>query len=185
MRHPRFGRSWPLLALLAGGCATHPPGDCPSFERAHAVTDYATHYDFSEFRSRWLAGDFKPSGTTPASAPLYHLEVEGETVTTCTQLWLRKRLYLQRANAVELVIEETREIYAANGRLIATRKEDLSAQLRTPGHYSTRVPLPIPAATPPGSYRIVTRLSYKTRAHAKPVTLAQASARFTVVTPRR
>jgi hypothetical protein len=106
----------------------------------------------------------------------------GET-TTCRHASIEKEIYIQRTAGVNLTLEEVREIHAESGALIATKTESVGGQLRRTGYYQAKVPFPLPAQTPPGKYRISTRLVLKTNGTA-PVVLTRASDYLTVLASR-
>jgi hypothetical protein len=174
----RYITPW-LAALLLSSCATMPPsGGCEHFESVRQSLRYDTHYRYSETDTRNAARAFKtkPNSEVPA-ARWYTLRVNRAQSAACDHLYLMKELYLHGADG-SVTLEEHREIYGANDRLIATKREDVTSQLKAAGFYSAATPLPIPPETPGGAYRVVSRLVAKSA--GKERTLATASVEFRV-----
>lgn len=172
------------LVLLAGGCASLLPGNCERFADDRKKTDYATRYRPSASRTEDASKQFRPLPRgTPAMAPLYRIGMSSKETHTCRHITLEKDLYLQRLPGNGIVLEEVREIYATGGGRIATRTENVTHQLARTGYYQAEVAFPIPEKTPPGTYRVVSRLLVRSRAHGTR-TLAQAESRFTVLARR-
>ena len=172
----------PVLILLAllGGCATVPPNDCDRFRQLRRTTDYDTTYVYSAADSREAARSFARSPRKASlTARWYTIRTNRPRIGGCDHLYLLKDLYLQRRDDAAVVLEEQREFYTADGQLIATKREDVSAQLTKTGYYTASVPLPIPEKAPPGQYRVVTRLITRGTNGAEQ-TLATASAEFRV-----
>lgn len=176
---PRGSAGALLGAALLGGCATVPVNDCERFERIRSRTDYDTRYAYSEADTRRAAESLTraPRKGGPVAA-WYTLRTNRAEIGTCDHLYLIKDLYLHGTGAATL--EEERRFYTAKGQLIATKREDVTRQLRRAGLYTASVPLPIPPNAPAGQYRVVTRLIVKTGDGAERV-LAEANAAFRVV----
>lgn len=122
-----------------------------------------TIYRSSDADTRLAAKNFTPLKTSEAIvARWYTLRGNRSVIRPCDYLYLTKDLYLLRQSNVSATLYEHREFYAADGRLIATKREDVTPQLRNTGFYTASVPLPIPKEAPAGSYRIVTKLTAKT-----------------------
>jgi hypothetical protein len=173
-------RSALLLAGIAllGGCATVPPESCEQFEQARGATRYDTVYRYSEADTQLAAKSFAPARRAElVAARWYTLRTNRAQIRGCDHLYLTKDLYLLRGDTA-LALHEQREFYTADGRLIATKREDVTNQLKSSGFYSASVPLPIPKEAPPGAYRIVTRLIAKFPEGDR--TLATTSAEFRV-----
>jgi hypothetical protein len=173
-----------FLMWLVQGCASLSPENCAVFEDERRSTNYATRYNFSQIESENAIKHFKPlpSGML-ATVRHYRLRVyPGETVT-CRHAAIEKEIYIQRAPGADLAIEEVREVHSENGALIATKTESMGGQLRKTGYYLARVPFPVPAQTPPGKYRISSRLVLKVKG-ANPVVLMRASDHLTVLARR-
>jgi len=167
-----------MLAVMTG-CATVHPDVCARFDAARASTSYDTEYRYSEADTRNAVWSFRPlKRKAPAEVRWYTLRISADAVARCEHLYLYKDLYIER-DSRSIQIEEQREFYTSSGKLIAVKKENLSAQLRRAGYYSASVPLPIPEAAPAGRYRVVTRIVLKD-AGRKDRTLAAASAEFRV-----
>ena len=177
----RFGRPCLLLlcvALLAG-CATVPPGSCEHFEQTRRASRYETTYRYSETDTRLAQKNFAPlrSGE-PITARWYTLRSNRAVIRGCDHLYLTKDLYLLRGTNGAGSLHEVREVFTSDGTSIATKREDVTAQLKASGFYSASVPLPIPKQAPPGAYRIVTKLIAKTNGSER--ALATASVDFRV-----
>jgi hypothetical protein len=172
------------LTLLTQGCASLSPGNCTAFEDERRRTNYTTRYSFAQAESDNAARHYKP---LPAGmlATVRHYRVRsypGETVT-CRHASIEKEIYIQRSPGANLTLEEVREIHAESGALIATKTENVGSQLRKTGYYQARVPFPLPAQTPPGKYRINSRLMLKVQG-SSPVELTRASDYLTVLASR-
>lgn len=174
------------LLLLVSGCASFPfmPGNCERFADDRKKTDYATRYKISASRTQDAVKQYPPLPRgSLAMSRHYRIGVSSKETHTCRHITLEKDLYLQRLPASGVVLEEVREIYAAGGARIATRTENLTAQLAKTGYYQAETAFPIPEKTPPGTYRVVSRLLVRTRAHGARQ-LAQAESQFTVLARR-
>lgn len=170
-----------ILALGLTGCATFNASDCARFDQMRRATQYDTVYKLSDEDTRTAVRSFKPLAKGEnITAQWYSLRTHAGDVRPCEHLFLFKELYLHRADGAG-VVQETREFYTADGRLIATKKEELNRQLRTSGYYVASVPLPIPEVAPEGSYRIVSKLWLKGKDGKRDTMLAEAVARFRVV----
>jgi len=169
-----------ILSLLLFGCATTVDrGVCGRFEQDRQALRYDTFYRYSEQDSRAAAANFKaPPNAKNHSVRWYTLRLNVTEIRPCEHLYLYKELYLQRGPAENVTFEETREFFTAAGKPIATKKENLTAQLKASGYYSAAVPLPIPESAPSGAYRVVSRLVLKTG--TREVTLSTATAEFRV-----
>lgn len=166
-------------AVALAGCATVDPGVCARFDTARASTSYDTSYRYSIEDTRNAERSFRrAAGSSPVTVRWYTLRLSAHEVGRCEHLYLYKDVFLERRSG-QIMIEEQREFYTAEGKLVATKKEDLTAQLERRGYYVASVPLPIPEAAPAGRYRIVTRLVWK-RPAGKDKVLATASAEFRV-----
>lgn len=182
--HQVSGVGLGCLLLLVQGCASLSPENCAAFEDERRRTNYVTRYNYSQSESENAVKHFKPlpSGML-ATVRHYRLRVyPGETVT-CRHATIEKEIYVQRAPGANLAIEEVREIHSESGALIATKSENVGGQLRGTGSYLARVPFPLPAQTPPGKYRISSRLVLKVKG-ADPVVLMRASDILTVIARR-
>jgi hypothetical protein len=167
---------------LLGGCATVPlPLEtCEQFERNRRSTNYETVYAYAEAESRRAATSFAraPRGEL-ATARWYTLRTNRDAIRTCDHLYLIKDLYLQRTADGSVTLHEQREFYTAKGDLIATKREDVTSQLKSTGFYTASVPLPIPQNAPAGRYRVVSRLIAMSPGK-KEQTLGTTSAEFGV-----
>ena len=174
------------LMLLAGGCASFPflPGNCERFADDRKKTDYSTRYKISTSRTEDSIKRYPPLPRGSfAMSRHYRIGVSSKETHTCRHITIEKDLYLQRLPGNGVVLEEVREIYTAGGGRIATRTENLTAQLAKTGYYQAETAFPIPEKTPPGTYRVVSRLLVRTRAHGTRQ-LAQAESQFTVLARR-
>ena len=169
-----------VLALMLGGCAGFSAPDCEDFKQVSKDTDYDTHYQFAEYETEGVH-QFYDSLPKPelAAARLYRISLSDERTSVCTNIHIRKDLYLERGSS-KAVLEQVREFYTEGGRLIATKRENVTAQLGRSGYFSATVPLPIPKAAPPGRYRIVSKLVVRAKPGAREYVLAQAAATFEV-----
>lgn len=175
-------RSFLLLAGIAAlnGCASVPPGSCAQFEQSRKAMRYDSVYRYSAADTRLAAKSFVPVGRPDTIAVRwYTLRTNRTDIRPCDHLYLTTDAYLLRNPGVRAVLTEHREFYTADGALIATKRDDVSDQLRASGFYSASVPLPIPEGAPAGSYRIVMRLVV-TLPEAAERTLATTSAEFRV-----
>ncbi len=169
-----------LLALL-GGCATVPQNDCDRFEQARRATVYDTVYVYSDAETRRAAARFaRAAAKAGIAVPWYTLRMSHARIRPCDHLYLVKDLYLQRIGDDAAGLEEHREFYTAEGKLIATKRETLTRQLRKAGFYTASVPLPIPSSAPPGAYRVVMRLVARAKNGTERI-VAQTSAEFRVL----
>lgn len=169
-----------LGSAMLGGCATARLENCEQFEYARRSNNYDTLYVYSDVETRHAAASFAPAArSAAATARWYTLRTNRETIRTCDHLYLIKDLYLQRPADAELVLHEQREFYTERGELIATKRENVTAQLKTGGFYTASVPLPIPQNAPAGRYKVVSRLIALTPGK-KEQTLGTASAQFRV-----
>jgi hypothetical protein len=170
-----------LLGLVLGGCAGLSDPDCEAFSRDAKEIDYETHYRFAEYETQGVHQyyDSLPKPDT-AAARLYKIELSDERTPICTHVYIRKDLYLDRGSSKALVLEQIREFYTESGRLIATKRENVTADLARSGYYIATVPLPIPKAAPPGTYRIISKLVVRSRTGAREQILSRATATFEV-----
>lgn len=171
-----------VFSVLGSGCANLFTPDCARFEEERKQTDYTPHYEHSPSKTRKLATEMKVlPNKSLAAAPLYKATPASASVRHCTHLTIERELYLQRSDkAGQLIVEETREVFTADGKRIATKTVNLSEQFSKPGYYATRERLPIPEATPAGKYRIVNRLTYRAGPKAKTVMLGRTALDFEV-----
>ncbi len=169
-----------VAASLLAGCTTLDRASvCEHFEHDRQTLHYETLYRYSESDSRTAAANFRARpGRDAVIVRWYTLRVNAPAVRPCEHLYLFKEIYLQRGPLANATLEETREFYTGAGQRIATKKENVTAQLKNTGYYTASVPLPIPESAPPGAYRVVTRLTLKTG--AREVTLSTATAEFRV-----
>lgn len=165
--------------MLVAGCATFDRGMCGRFEQDRRSLRYDTLYRYSDHDSRMAAINFKPR-SNPASVSVrwYTLRPNVSEIRPCEHLYLYKELYLQRGLTDGVLLEETREFYTAGGQQIATKKENVTGQLKENGYYSSAVPLPIPESAPAGGYRVVSKLVMKLG--GRETVLATATAEFRV-----
>ena len=170
------------ISLLASGCATIREETCEQFEANRKDTDYSTPYQFSEPDSEMAARNFKPLPRgANAVVRLYRIHLDPPKVKPCRHLTIRKEIYLQQSARLNRTLEEVREIYTADGALIATRTESVGDRLRTSGYYTGETSLPIPENAPLGKYRIVSKLVLKTKKNSRAIVLNKTSASFQVL----
>lgn len=187
-RQPNAVHKNPVFSLLVcatlvlPGCATMFAPDCARFKQDTKQTDYETHYRYSDYDTGAEQENYRAlPRPTHAAARLYRMRLSDERMPTCSHIYIHKDLYLERNATRGMVLEQVREFYANGGQLIATKREDVTAQLTRSGYYSSTVPLPIPEAAPPGKYRIVSKLVLRTKRGARKEVLAQATTAFEVV----
>ena len=170
-------------ALLLGGCASLFPESCEQFEEHRKQTNYATDYTFE--RSK-VDSDAKVLGKNDlAAAPRYEMTLDRDSVAPCTHVKMKKQLVLVRRENPNLIFEETREFFAADGARIAVKSEVLTRQLDKSGRYAATVPLPIPKNAPPGKYRLTSTLTLKTKGSAKSSVIARTAAVFQVTAGKK
>ena len=188
MRLLRF-RTFPALrdiVLIAsvsmlGGCATlFQPDPCRTFKADSAGLNKDTIYTLATSESKTAARDFRslPEGHL-AAARMYRVWVDQSNITPCQILAIKSSVYLQRTDK-RLWFEEVREFYTKDGYKITENKSELSQSLGRTGYYLGEAPLPIPQAAPPGTYRIVSKLYFRTSPKRRAVLLAEASTEFRV-----
>lgn len=149
---------------MVGGCTAMPasPLTCEQFEQSRRSVRLDTLYRYSDADTRLAAKSFTPIGSNETiAARWYTLRSNRPVIQKCDYLYLTKDLYLLRRPEASATLQEHREFYTAAGRLIATKREDVTGQLKQPGFYTASVPLPIPKEAPAGAYRIVTKLVAK------------------------
>lgn len=110
----------------------------------------------------------------------YRLQVATPQIMPCNSLKLTKEVFLQRRPDPSVVFKEVREFYAQDGTLIARHNEDVTRQLQQSGAYSASLSLPIPAAAPPGTYRIVSKLLVERPGESQPAVVGWTHARFRI-----
>jgi hypothetical protein len=170
-----------FLFLGIGGCTTLPSTSCDQFDQIRRSTQYDTHYRYSDTDTRLAAKRFAPLRQSgPIDVRWYTLRTNRTQISTCDNLYLTKDLYLLRQKNAQGALVEQHEFYTADGKLITTKREDLTSQLKNTGYYSASVPLPIPKEAPAGTYRVVLKLVTKAPDGADR-TLASASAEFRVL----
>jgi len=173
-----------LLAIatsLLGGCATlFQPDPCRSFKADSADLNKDTVYTLAPAESKIAARDFRslPEGHL-AAARMYRVWVDQSKITPCQLLAIKSSVYLQRTDR-QLWFEEVREFYTKDGYKITENKSELSRSLGRTGYYLGQAPLPIPQAAPPGTYRIVSKLYFRTSPKRRAILLAEASTEFKV-----
>ena len=163
------------VVVLLSGCTTFgPPPSCEQFDAQSKKTNYATQYNL------------KGNDTTSlqknelAKTATYEITLDSEKVWPCSHVAIKKDLTLARSDNKNLIFEETREFFAANGARIVAKNETLTEQLKKSGRYQATILLPIPKGAPPGKYRIVSTLNVKTPGKAATV-IGKSSATFEVL----
>lgn len=167
------------ILLLAGalglsGCASTRNSH---FGCAQAPEKAATPY--TPLQTQQAKHEPLPAGLKAATRA-YRLEVATPQIMPCNSLKLRKEVFLQRRPDPGMVFTEVREFYAQDGTLIARHSEDVSRQLHASGAYSASLSLPIPAAAPPGTYRIVSKLLLGRPGETRPLVVGWTHARFRI-----
>ena len=170
-----------LLGSLVSGCATlFQPDPCRGFKSESASVNKDTTYHLAAAESKVAARDFRslPDGHV-AAARMYRVWVDQTKITPCQLLSIKSSFYLQRAGQ-RLWFEEVREFYTKDGYKITENMTELSNALARTGFYLGEAPLPIPQAAPPGTYRIVSKLYFRTAPKRRAILLAEASTEFDV-----
>lgn len=165
----RLARFAPLIGtLLLNACA--PPPHLADCDGNAQRPPYA----------RIGAADTLMPATTSAIPRVAHYRMvpARRDVTRCMPLRLRKQLVLTAPLHGRTSILEIQDFYAGNGTFIVRNTEDVSAQLAHSGRYARTLVLPVPASTPPGRYRVVSRLV--AREGRREIPLATAVAEFRV-----
>ncbi len=171
------------LAIAAGGCAMLSPETCEQFDARRKQINYATEY---RIENKGVPPDIQSLGKhEQAAARTYQLHLDGDRVRPCTHLKINKELVLIRRDNPKLILEETREFFADNGKRIAVKNEVLTDQLIQNGRYTASIQLPIPKEAPPGKYRIVSTLTLKLKGSNKATPLAKSSVSFEVTAPKK
>ena len=184
--HMNPSRSSPLLFLAVilplSGCAGLRETNCEQFKEIRQETDYTTQYRLLETNTETAARRFKPlpKGAV-AVVRQYKMKVNTPEIKPCNHLKIQKEIYLLRKNDKNLVLEEIREFYTADGALVASKSEFVGDQMRTSGYYAGSTPLPIPEKAPPGKYRIVSKLVMKRKNSSRTTVLARTSTSFQVI----
>ena len=119
-----------------------------------------------------------------ARALKYRVRVATPAVPACEDLTVVKEVILQRRDDPKFRFTEINEYYTGAGELIATRTQDLTAHLGASGRYTARDRLPVPAAAPPGRYRMVSKLILTREGSKRAYLLSRDSARFRIL-PRQ
>jgi hypothetical protein len=122
--------------------------------------------------------DIKLSAARRVRVDIYRVVANRHRAHACGSVVLRHEVTLARRGA--MVLREVREYYADDGTLIANNSEDVSEQLQASGRYARTTTLPIPAATPVGRYRVVTKLLVKKPGERRFVQLGRAATSFYV-----
>lgn len=128
-----------------------------------------------------LAGSAPRTSAAAAVSPhiaRYRLTLDERHVSPCAALRLHKELTLLAPARPRPSIWEIQDFFAGNGTFIARHTEDVSEQLTQSGRYARDIVLPVPASTPSGRYRIVSRLIVKENGRESP--LASAATEFRV-----
>lgn len=170
-----------LLAGALAGCATlFQPDPCRTFKNESAGINKDTVYRVAASESKVAARDFRPlPDGHVAAARMYRVWVDQSKITPCQFLAIKSSFYLQRADR-PLWFEEVREFYTKDGYKITENKTELSTTLSRTGFFLGQAPLPIPPAAPPGTYRIVSKLYFRTAPKRRAVLLAEATTVFDV-----
>lgn len=166
------------LALLGiSGCAHDPhaggglTGDAGCDGQTASRTPYAPAPAAAQY-------DVYLSAARPVRVQVYRMHANRYRTRTCGHVELLHDLVLARRG--EVVLREVREYYADDGTLIASNSEDVSRQLPTSGRYTRSTKLPIPAAAPPGRYRVVSKMLAKRPGDGRFVQLGRAATSFYV-----
>ena len=170
------------VCLLASGCATVREETCEQFEANRKIANYATQYVLSKTDTDAVVNSSKPlPRKTSAAVHSYRLHVDPAAIKPCHHLVLHKELSLQLSAGMKQTLEEVREIYTADGALVATKAEIISGQIHSTGYYTSEARLPIPENTPAGEYRLISKIVMKTKKKSQAVVLARTSVNFQVL----
>ena len=162
-----------LIGAVLAGCAVEP-------ERAVRCDASAPERPAYE----WVAAT--TAHASPATSGMlrvirYRLTIPDKTVVPCDEVRLQKELTVATPPEARAGVWEIQDLFAGNGTFIVRRSEDVSSQLARSGRYRRTIVLPVPATTPAGRYRVVTRLVVKQNGRELP--LANATAEFRVRAP--
>lgn len=121
---------------------------------------YHTNYHYNDNETRTARKKYKPlpSNGVYAIARLYAIEPNMAETRPCSNLTIKKRLFLQKKDDPDFVLSEISEFYAEDGTLITTNHQAITEQIQRTGFYMAHDRLPIPEDTPPGRYQLVTKL---------------------------
>ncbi len=133
---------------------------CKLYKWRNQEVRYHTSYQYDEEETRTAQGKYKPlpAKGVYAIARLYAIEPDTREARPCSNLTIRKRLFLQRRDDPDFVLSEISEFYAEDGTLITTNRQAVTEQIQRTGFYRAHDPLPIPEDAPPGRYELVTKL---------------------------
>lgn len=120
----------------------------------------------------------EPAAAESPRVTRYRLTLDQHQVSPCASLRLRKEVTFVTSTTPRPSIWEIQDFFAGNGTFIARHSEDISTQLARSGRYARTIVLPVPQSTPPGRYRVVSRLVVKQNGREMP--LASASSEFSV-----
>lgn len=175
------------LILIAAGMLLALPAEaswlCKYYAWRNENIRYRTVLEYSEKQTRTTQQQYAPlpDKGVYAMVRLYEVEPETAEIQPCRSLLINKRLFLQRKDDPEFVLQEHSEFYAEDGSLIVSNTQDLTQQLLHSGYYIAADELPIPEDAPPGSYRLVTKLLLSKKGRTTVFLLASAEVRYRIL----
>lgn len=133
---------------------------CKLYRWRNQELRYHTSYQYDEDETRTAREKYKPlpAKGVYAIARLYAIEPDMAEARPCSNLTIKKRLFLQRRDDSDFVLSEISEFYAEDGTLITTNSQVITEQIQRTGYYMAHDPLPIPEEAPPGRYQLVIKI---------------------------
>jgi hypothetical protein len=133
---------------------------CKLYNWRNQEVRYQTSYRYDEAETRTARQKYKPlpAKGVYAIAKLYVIEPDSAETRPCSNLTIKKKLFLQRRDDPDFVLSEISEFYAEDGTLITTNRQAITDQIQHSGYYMAHDPLPIPEDVPPGRYQLLTKL---------------------------
>lgn len=159
-----LAKAGPLLLLLSFWLLPASSIDasllCKLYSWRNQEVRYQTSYQYDEDETRTARQKYKPlpAKGVYAIAKLYVIEPDTPEARPCSNLTIKKKLFLQRRDDPDFVLSEISEFYAEDGTLITTNSQAITEQIQHSGYYIAHDPLPIPEDAPPGRYQLVTKL---------------------------
>jgi hypothetical protein len=175
------------LILIAAGILVALPAEaswlCKYYAWRNEDVRYRTVLEYSAKQTRVTQQQYAPlpENGVYAIVRLYEIELETAEIQPCRNLLINKRLFLQRKDDSEFILQERSEFYAEDGSLIVSNTQDLTQQLLRSGYYIAADELPIPEDAPPGSYRLVTKLLLSKKGRARVFLLASAEVSYRIL----
>lgn len=156
---------------------------CKFYSWRNQEVRYQTTYQYAEDDTRAAQQRYKPlpAKGVYAIARLYAIEPDAPEARPCSNLAIKKKLFLQRQDDPDLVLREISEFYAEDGTLITTHNQVVTEQIQRTGYYVAHNPLPIPEDTPPGRYQLVTKLVLSKKGRKTPFLLASKKTEYRIL----